>query len=453
MPTRRGIIVPDKHVAVVGGGIAGAGAAWLLAGRHRVTLFEAEDYVGGHTCTIDARLSDGHHPVDTGFMVFNPRNYPHLCALFDHLGIEAQASDMSFACADRDDDLEYNGESLRGLFAQRRNLVRPGFLRMVYDILRFNRRAKRDLAGSLDDHLPLGEYLDAGGYGPGFRRHYLMPMAAAIWSASPSTLRAFPARRFLAFFRNHGLLDLADRPQWHTVPGGARRYIDQLLPALHAVHTSTPVRRVQRLDAGGVRLSGDDGELGEFDEVVLAAHADQTLAMLDAPTDEEARLLGQCRFQDNLALLHTDPSAMPQRRRIWASWNHISAADEQSRRPVSVTYWLNRLQQVPSEQNIFVSLNPVDAIDDAYVQRRLAFTHPVLDGDAAAAQDALPAIQGRDRLWFCGAWTGFGFHEDGLRSAVRVAEQLGCPPPWGGEAQAAPASATAAAGQPAGEAA
>jgi len=187
--------------------------------------------------------------------------------------------------------------------------------------------------------------------------------------------------------------------------------------------------------------------------VVLAAHADQTLAMLDAPTDEEARLLGQCRFQDNLALLHTDPSAMPQRRRIWASWNHISAADEQSRRPVSVTYWLNRLQQVPSEQNIFVSLNPVDAIDDAYVQRRLAFTHPVLDGDAAAAQDALPAIQGRDRLWFCGAWTGFGFHEDGLRSAVRVAEQLGCPPPWGGEAQAAPASATAAAGQPVGEAA
>ncbi len=420
----------DKHIAVVGGGIAGAGAAWLLSGRHRVTLLEAADYVGGHTCTIDAQLNDGTYPVDTGFMVYNPRNYPHLCALLDHLGIEGQASDMSFACADRDDDLEYNGEGLGGLFAQRRNLLRPGFLRMIVDILRFNRRAKRDLAGSLTDDVTLGEYLDRGGYGPGFRRHYLLPMAAAIWSCTPRSLRAFPARQFLAFFRNHGLLDLVDRPQWHTVPGGARRYIDALLPALHAVHTGTPVRSVQRLDEGGVRLAGDGGELGRFDEVVLAAHADQSLAMLDAPHEAEAQLLAKCQFQDNQALLHTDAAAMPRRRHVWASWNHISAADEQSQRPVSVTYWLNRLQQVPSQQDIFVTLNPVDAIDEAHIQRRLHFTHPVLDGPAAEAQDALPQIQGRDRLWFCGAWTGFGFHEDGLRSALRVAEQLGCPAPW-----------------------
>ncbi|MFW6345076.1 MAG: NAD(P)/FAD-dependent oxidoreductase [Halomonas sp.] len=420
----------DQHIAVIGGGIAGTGAAWLLSQRHRVTLFEAADYVGGHTCTLDARLSDGTHPVDTGFMVFNPRNYPHLCALFEHLGIPAQASDMSFACADRDDDLEYNGESLRGLFAQRRNLLRPSFLRMVADIVRFNRRAKRDLAGSLGDELPLGDYLDAAGYGPGFRRHYLLPMAAAIWSCSPSSLRAFPARRFLAFFRNHGLLDLVDRPQWHTVSGGARRYIEAMLPALHAVHTATPVRSVQRLAEGGVRLAGDDGELGRFDAVVLAAHADQTLAMLDAPHEEEARLLAQCRFQDNLAVLHTDPAAMPRRRRVWASWNHISAAEEASQRPVSVTYWLNRLQRVPSAEDVFVTLNPIDAIAEARIQRRLHFTHPVLDGPAAEAQDALPSIQGRDRLWFCGAWTGYGFHEDGLLSAVHVAQQLGCPPPW-----------------------
>ncbi len=419
-----------QRIAVIGSGIAGLGAAWLLAARHEVTLLEAETRLGGHTCTIDMPLSDGTHPVDTGFMVFNRRNYPNLCALFDHLGLESQASDMSFACADRDAGIEYSGDSLRGLFAQRRNALRPGFLRMLYDILRFNARAKRDLQRGLDDDLALGDYLDAGGYGDGFRRHYLLPMAAAIWSCSPSSLRGFPARRFLAFFRNHGLLDLANRPQWHTVPGGARRYIEPMLRPLSAVHTGTPVACVQRPPEGGVRLHGPDGELGSFDAAVLAAHADQSLAMLADASEAERETLGACRFQANDAVLHTDSGAMPRLRRAWSSWNHISAADERSEQPVSVTYWLNRLQRLGSRDDAFVSLNPVDAINEQQVHRRLAFTHPVLDEAAAQAQERLPEIQGQDRIWICGAWTGYGFHEDGLRSAVDVARRLGCPPPW-----------------------
>ncbi len=421
-----------QRIAVIGGGIAGLGAAWMLSARYEVTLFEAADYVGGHTRTIDAELGDGTYPVDTGFMVFNAHNYPHLWALFRHLGIRAQSSDMSFACADRDDGLEYNGDSLGGLFAQRRNLLRPAFLRMILDILRFNRRAKRDLATGLDPGLSLGAYLASRGYGTAFRRHYLLPMAAAIWSCTPRSLQAFPAQRFLAFFHNHGLLDLMDRPQWHTVHGGARSYVQCMLPALSQVHTSTPVHRVQRLAQSGVRLYGEEGELGTFDEVVLAAHADDSLAMLERPAEAEAAVLSACRFQDNEALLHTDPAGMPHLRRVWASWNHISAAQEDSEQPVSVTYWLNRLQQVSSRDDVFVSLNPVDAIDPAHTLQRLTFSHPILDDAASRAQERLPAIQGQDRLWICGAWTGYGFHEDGLRSAIEVARRLGCPPPWEG---------------------
>ncbi len=427
----------EKRIAVVGGGVAGTSAAWMLARHHHVTLFEAEPYVGGHTCTIDAPLCDGTYPVDTGFMVFNPRNYPHLCALFKHLGVDAQYSDMSFSCADREDNLEYNGESLRGLLTQRWNLLRPRFLRMVLDILRFNRRAKRDLERSLPDDTGLGEYLAAGRYGTSFHRHYLLPMAAAIWSCTPQSLQDFPAHRFLAFFRNHGLLDLVDRPQWLTVRGGARTYIERLLPAIQEVRTATPVDRIERPAPGDVRLHGERGELGRFDEVVLAAHADQSLAMLAEPSAEEQKILGGCRFQPNEAILHTDSAAMPMRRGAWASWNHISAADAGSRRPVSVTYWLNRLQRVPSHEDVFVTLNPVDTIAEERIIRRLSFTHPVLDKAAAASQEALPRIQGTNATWYCGAWTGYGFHEDGIRSAVQVAERLGAPPPWGSAPESA----------------
>ena len=452
---QRSDAVQSQEIAVVGGGIAGMGAAWLLSGRHRVTLFEAEEYIGGHTRTVEAALRDGRYPVDTGFMVYNARNYPHLCALLDALGIAGQDSDMSFACADREADLEYSGESLGGLFAQRRNLLRPYFLRMVADILRFNRRARRALAAGLDERLTLGEYLDASGLGDGFRRYYLLPMAAAIWSCSPRSLRQFPAARFLRFFDNHGLLDLAGRPQWRTIPGGAQRYAQALLGALPRAHAATPVRAVQRPADGGVRLLGDDGELGRFDQAVLACHADQALGMLEAPSEAERRLLGAFQFQDNAAVLHTDPAAMPRRRRVWASWNHISAADEAAEGSVSVTYWLNRLQRIASAEDAFLSLNPVDAVDEGRVLARLGFRHPIFDRETARAQDGLDAVQGRDRLWVCGAWTGYGFHEDGLRSAVRVAGALGCPPPW--QAPAAPlqaadtpaASTTAAEEEPA----
>lgn len=437
-----------KRIAVIGGGIAGAGAAWLLSQHHHVTLFEAAERIGGHTHTIDVNTADGPVAVDTGFMVFNQRNYPNLTALFDHLGVSSRASDMSFSCADRGDGVEYSGDNLDTLFAQRRNLLRPGFLRMCLDILRFNRDARSSLRAeaSGDDsmqQLSLGEYLERMKLGGGFRDRYLLPMAAAIWSCPRATMLDFPALRFLRFLENHGLLDLANRPVWRTVIGGSREYMKKLVPHIDSVRLGCPVREVERTP-DDVALRGDTGELGRFDEVVFACHADQALAILKAPRFWESTLLSQFRFQANDAVLHRDERVMPMNRRVWASWNHTCVPDSTQEAPVAVTYWLNRLQAPPTSENLFVTLNPVETIRDDRVVQRIRYTHPVLDQRANGAQRALPWIQGRDRLWFCGAWTGYGFHEDGLRSAIRVAQQLGCQPPWEArEAHTAPHPAPA----------
>ncbi|ABI57595.1 NAD(P)/FAD-dependent oxidoreductase [Alkalilimnicola ehrlichii MLHE-1] len=419
----------EGHIAVVGGGVSGLTAAWLLSRRYRVTLFERNGYVGGHTHTVEAMLPEGAVPVDTGFIVYNEPNYPGLTALFRHLGVPTRPSDMSFALSVLDEDIEWSGDNLGTLFARRRHLLSPRFLRMVVDILRFNRHARGYLRRGVPERLTLGDYLRERGLGRGFTDHYLLPMAAAIWSCPQASLHEFPLARFLRFFDQHGLIRLGNRPQWRTVQGGGREYVQRMLPALHAYHINTPVRRVQRT-TDGVTLFGDGGCLGHFDQVVLGGHADESLAMLAQPSDDEAALLGRFRYQSNEAVLHTDPALMPRRRAIWASWNHLTRRDEAGRQPVSVTYWMNRLQGLTTHRDLFVTLNPAIPVREEQVLRRMHYSHPVFDRDTHRAQQGLPRLQGRRHTWFCGSYFGYGFHEDGVQSAVRVAWGLGVAAPW-----------------------
>jgi len=435
-----------RRIAVVGGGVAGTGAAWLLARHHEVTLFEAEARLGGHTNTVSCDLPEGPVPVDTGFIVYNEPNYPQLSALFDHLQVPTQPSEMSFAFAATDLDLEYCGSGVAGLFAQRRNLLRPGFWRMVLDILRFNGEAGRRLTVGLPEDLALGELLDEIGLGAAFRRYYLLPMSAAIWSCPQDVMLRFPARSFLRFFHNHGLIQLRDRPQWRTVTGGSHRYLERLQAGIQHVATATPVRRVVRSDGGrGVTLHGEREELGRFDDVVIAAHADDALAMLERPSAFERALLGAFPYQGNDAWLHTDPGLMPRRRSVWSSWNHVTRQAADGTRPVSVSYWMNRLQNLPTATDVFVTLNPLREPAPETVLRRERYAHPVFDREAMRAQRLLPMIQGRDRIWYCGSYHGYGFHEDAFASAVEVAGRLGAPAPWAREPADAPAHVPAAA--------
>ena len=427
----------SRNIAVVGSGVAGLGAAWLLSRRHSVTLFEAEPRLGGHSNTVECPTAQGSIPVDTGFIVYNEPNYPQLKALFQTLNVPTRDSNMSFAFAATDIDLEYAGSGLGTLFAQRRNLVRPRFWGMVRDILRFNRAANQRLADGEGHRQTLGELLDELRMGEAFRRYYLLPMSAAIWSCPQDLMLRFPARSFLRFFHNHGLIQLNDRPQWRTVAGGSREYVNRLRESIHRVVSGCPVRAVTRTGQG-VRLAGDHGELGTFDDVVMAAHADQALAMLDSPRPDEQRILGAFGYQDNDAWLHTDPALMPRRRSVWSSWNHLTARSADGTDPVSVTYWMNRLQSLDTDTDIFVSLNPLREPAPEHVVRQLSYAHPVFDQGAMTAQIELPAIQGRDRLWFCGSYHGYGFHEDAFASAVRVAEGLGVSAPWARPRSTAP---------------
>ncbi|SEP58273.1 Predicted NAD/FAD-binding protein [Ectothiorhodospira magna] len=423
-----------ESIAIVGAGIAGLATAWLLSRRYDVTLFEGNDYIGGHTHTVDVQGSQGQRGVDTGFMVFNHRNYPHLTALFDHLGITSQPTDMSFSASVGHGRLEYAGSDLDTLFAQRRNLTNPRFLRMLADIIRFNRAGKRLLQAAPELDMTLGGYLLKEGYGPGFRDDYLLPMAAAIWSCPTHKMLDFPLRSFLNFFANHGLLDLRDRPQWHTVTGGSREYVKKILQDLpDQVHASRRVKAIQRRP-DHIRVITDDGTETDFDQGVLACHADEILAMLDNPDKDEARILGAFSYQPNRVILHTDTRLMPRLRKVWSSWNYMARhrLTDAPANEVSVTYWMNRLQALDEPENYLVSLNPLEEPLPEKVIREMTYHHPVFDQEAMKAQQVLPTIQGNDRLWFCGAWTGYGFHEDGLRSALEVAARLGVTPPWTG---------------------
>ena len=417
-------------VAIVGSGISGLGCAQaLLAERQhgvQVTLFEAERRLGGHTNTVEVRLDGVDYPVDTGFLVFNERTYPNLIRLFAELGVPTAKSDMSFAVsvptagARR---VEWAGTDLASVFAQRRNLASPRFLAMLADILRFNRQATRIAQGDEPaGEQSLGEFLDQQRYGETFRRWYLLPMAAAIWSCPMRTMLAYPLATFVRFCHNHGLLQVNDRPQWYTVAGGARQYVRKIAARLTDLRLATPVLEVRRNEAAGkVSLRTGRG-VEAFDHVVLACHGDQSAALLADADDAERTLLAGARYQPNRAVLHTDARLMPQLRKVWSSWNYLS--DGGADPAVSVTYLLNKLQPLPFRTPLFVSLNPLVEPAAESVIAEFEYSHPIFDARMIEAQQRLPEVQGRRRVWLAGAWTGYGFHEDGLKSGLAVAGAL-----------------------------
>jgi predicted NAD/FAD-binding protein len=417
-------VPPGGRIAVVGGGVSGLSAAWLLSEKYSVTLFEAGPYVGGHTNTVDAEVDGIRHPVDTGFLVHNDLTYPNLVQLFRHLDVPVHASDMTFSVSLAQPDLEWAGTSLGTVFAQRRNLMRPAFLGMLRDILRFNRHAARYLT-RCGPYALLGDLLDDEGFGQAMRDWYLLPMAGAIWSTPPSMVLQQPARTFLSFCLNHRLLQVAGRPQWKTVKGGARQYVKAMLPRIAEVRVSSAVHTVKRL-ADGVEVRSA-GHVDRYDAVVLACHAPTSLAMLDASEDER-EVLSRVRYQPNMAVLHTDTALLPRRRAVWSAWNYLAGPTADA--PMSVSYLLNHLQPLPFKRPVIVTLNPHQEPAPSSVLGRFEYEHPILDADTVAAQGQLAGIQGRARTWFCGAWTGYGFHEDGLASAIRVAADFGVSPPW-----------------------
>jgi uncharacterized protein len=409
-------------IAVVGSGIAGLSCAWRLArsGASPV-LFEAGDWFGGHTHTVDVTLDGMTHGVDTGFLVFNDRTYPQLLSLFDELKVPSVASDMSFAV--RLPGMEWAGSSLDTVFAQRGNLLRPAFLRMLAQILRFNREATEAALLGSGRETSLGDFLDEGGYSQEFRNWYLLPMAACIWSCPPRQMLAFPLATFVRFCHNHGLLQVEDRPKWRTVAGGARQYVDRMLRELPDVRLATPVLAVERQFGGPAPVQVITAAGAEsFEAVVLACHSDQALALLQDARTEERHVLGAVRYQPNRAVLHTDASGLPRRQKAWSAWNYESDGGAEPR--VCVHYLINKLQPLPFSQPVIVSLNPINEPDPAKVIGSWDYAHPVFDGPAVQAQAALRLFQGRQHTWFAGAWTGYGFHEDGLRSGLEAADSI-----------------------------
>lgn len=419
-----------KTIAVIGTGISGMSAAWLLSQIHDVTVYESNSRIGGHSNTVTAHPAEHPVAVDTGFIVYNEMTYPNLTALFAYLGVPTRLSNMSFAVSLADGEIEYSASNLSGLFAERRNLFRPRFWSMLRDVHRFYRDAPRDLAMLEEFHTTLGDYLDANAYGQAFRRDHLLPMAASIWSAPAHTILDYPAASFIRFQDSHGLLRLRDRPPWRTVVGGSRSYVEQLTRSYaDRIRVSTGVTAVHR-DGDGVKVRDHAGGVETYDQVVVATHADQALALLDDPTDQERRLLGAFRYSCNTTVLHSDPALMPKRRAVWASWNHIGhSGDSDDKTCPTVTYWMNSLQGIPSETPLFVTLNPQRTPRQIWHCEH--YEHPLFDSAAIRAQGQLWSLQGRRNTWYCGAYFGAGFHEDGLQAGLAVAEALGgAKRPW-----------------------
>ena len=421
------------NIAVIGSGISGLSAAYRLKDKARVTLFEAGDYFGGHTHTVDITLPTPQGPVtygvDTGFLVYNERTYPNLIALFAELGVQTAPTDMSFSVQaphpEQAGRIEWSGNNLATVFAQKRNLVNPRFLGMLSDLLRFNRLCT-DLATQGKDaelQQPLAAFLDAHRFGPAFRDWYFLPMLGSIWSCPTDQMLQFPVATMIRFCHNHGLLQVNNRPQWYTVVGGARHYVNKIIDALPDARLSTPVLQVER-DPHGVSVITAAGT-ERFDQVVMATHSDQALRLLAEPSADEQAVLSAIRYQPNVAVLHTDASVLPTRPAAWAAWNYERAAHpSQESAQVCLHYLLNKLQPIPFAQPVVETLNPVRPIAADKVLATFDYSHPVFDMAAIAAQRRVPALQGQQRTWFCGAWTGYGFHEDGLKSGLAVAEGL-----------------------------
>lgn len=420
----------DRHlrecplrIAVIGAGISGLLAARLLSTRHEVTLIERCETLGGHARTVDVDMDGSTFQADVGFMVFNRRTYPNFSRMLDLLGVATQTSDMSFSVHSEIDGLEYQGSSLNGLFAQRKNLLRPSFWRMLVDIVRFNRRGRRAIAaGQLNDGQTVGEFVERCNGGASFRGHYLGPMAGAIWSTDPARIFEFPARFLLGFMKNHGLLQLADRPEWRTIAGGSRSYVEALLRGSDVeIVLGNQVKRIVRREAG-VSIEFAEAASEAYDEIVLACHADAALRLLDEPTPAEKEVLGAFPYQPNRAVLHTDLRMLPESRRCWASWNYRLPRDAEG--GASVTYDLSRLQQIPTQRPLLLTLNDRGVIDRDKVIQQFQFRHPAYTARSIGAQQRHRLISGRRRTHYCGAYWGFGFHEDGVNSALRIARDF-----------------------------
>ena len=418
-------------IAVIGAGISGLGAAYAMAGTHDVHVYERDDRIGGHANTVDATFPNGVQPVDTGFIVYNARNYPNLVSLFDHLDVPTKWSDMSFGFSMDGGGLEYACDNLDKLFAQRRRIADPRFIHGVSEILRFTKQAPRDLdAGHLTGQ-SLGFWIAERKFSAWFRDRFILPMGGAIWSTPAADILDFPAESFVRFFVNHDLMTgLAPAMRWRTVDGGSREYVSRLIAQLgDRVVRNRAAVAVTQGPRPSVRFA--DGSEDSFDQVVLACHGPHAYGLLCGKDGEQDALLSAFRTSENTAILHSDPALMPKRRKVWSSWNFLTdSRPEAAARPAQVSYWMNRLQSLPEDRPLFVSLNPQTEPDPALVHRRFSYAHPLYDTAAFAAQPRMDGIQGRGGVWYAGAWLGYGFHEDGLRSGLRVAEALGCRPDW-----------------------
>lgn len=415
-------------IAIIGSGIAGLTCAHYLSKRHDIQLFEANDYLGGHTATVDVEVESGRYAIDTGFIVFNDRTYPNYERLLEEIGVGRQPSEMSFSVRNDENGLEYNGHSLASLFTQKRNVVNVRFYRFLAEIMRFNRLAReahqRGQVSEQSAMHTLGEFLNQHGFSDYFCQNYILPMGAAIWSSTLSDMRGFPLAFFLRFFQNHGLLDVTNRPQWYVIPGGSREYVRKLTPAFaEKIQLNTPIRQVTR-HQHGVVLTTESGEY-QFDHVIFACHSDQALSMLADPSMAEREVLGAIPYQDNEVVLHTDTSLLPTRKGAWASWNyHLPVSEDIDTQPAALTYNMNILQSIQAPETFCVTLNQTDRIDSSKILRQFVYAHPVFNTESVAAQQQRHRINGQQRSWFCGAYWYNGFHEDGVRSALDVVEEM-----------------------------
>jgi predicted NAD/FAD-binding protein len=415
----------QMKIAIIGTGISGLGAAYLLAPEHDITLYEKNACVGGHSRTIDVAMGDKTAPVDTGFIVFNNWNYPNLLGLFKQLNVPFQKSEMSFGVSVDKGWLEYGSG---GMFAQKLNFLRPAYYKMLADIVRFNKQAPAYIEKNTD--ISLQYCLDEMKMGTWFRRYYLLAMGAAIWSCPIETIMQFPAQTFLRFFKNHGLLSINNRPQWYTVTGGSREYTSRLSAALtDKIKLECGAHSVRRQD-NGITITDTQGSIETFDQVIFACHADEALNMIEAPSEQTSQILGAFDYQDNHVVTHSDTSFMPQHKKCWSSWVYLSETREDKKQSVSLSYWMNNLQSLDPDYPVLVTLNPGRRPREESIMDEHVFSHPIFDLKAIKAQEKIKDIQGKDGLWFCGAYQRYGFHEDGLLSAVNVAKSMGARIPW-----------------------
>lgn len=413
-------------IAIIGSGISGLGCAYLLNKQHDITLFEANDYIGGHSRTVEIEVDNQKIPVDTGFIVFNYQCYPNLSSLFDHLQVDVAKSDMSFGVTIDNGWLEYGTLKLTNLIAQKKNLLRPKFWKMVKDILKFNKNAHK----YLESDLTLKQMLDEMGMSKWFCDYYLLAMGASIWSTPTNKMFDFPAKTFVRFFKNHGLLTVKNQPQWFTVNGGSCQYVKKITASFkHKIKTNCAIKRIKRVEQGVVLTDVNDIEYN-FDQVVFACHSDQALQILENPTSLEKSIIGDIKYQPNHMILHHDESFMQKNKKAWSSWVYLSEEKEDKTNNIILSYWMNNLQPLKTNKPIIVTLNPSVKPDKNKIFDEYTFEHPVFDENAVKAQARLNEINGVDKIWYCGAWQKYGFHEDGLASAVNVAEKIGVDIPW-----------------------